>query len=461
MTQGSTNHYGLETLGAGDDLSASGYKFTDADRKQIDRLLYIGAEGHLHNGAAAVVNNPGGAPIAALSITGGTIPAGTRVYYKYTWVDVNGFESAGSPEGHMDTPAPITEPGSAHLAFTSTGGTLLPGVYYYILTAYSPVNTAETKATAPAYLTIPIGHSTNKVRITLPTLPAGADGFNVYVKKPGEVRYNYLTSIDMTVATPPTFFDDTGAIAEDCNRTIPTRNSTNGSNAATISLPGAIPAGATWKLYRTYQTGQYQSSLLHWVVEETFETSGIIVTTYQDVGNATTEGQPPTASQSIGGAPKIDLQDAGEVEGNLPMGLTAFPTEITFFWPGLLQTAIGSMVWVCEAPNMKILGCRATLGVGYSPNGQNVLIDVNLGSGQSPTPMFSTIYTTQANRPYIVPGAQFGPRMTPNVQLLVEGDMLTVDIDQAGEGATPTDQDLTVTIFGVAYGFDADTSFTP
>lgn len=456
---GSTNHYGLERLGAGDDLSDNGFKYTDADRQAMDRLLYIGAESHHHDGAVPVVNDPTDAPVAVLDPTGGTIPAGTRVYYRYTWVDVNGFESAASAEGFVDTDLPVAEPAAPQLSFLTTGGTLLPGVYYYIVTAYTDVNTNESKAIAPAYLTIPIGSATNKVTINFPSLPSGADGLNIYVKKPGEVRYNYLTSVDMTMPTPPTSFVDTGAIAENCNRTIPIRNTTNASNSITITVP-TVPVGSTWRLYRTYQTGLYQSSLLHWVVEETFETSGIITNVYEDVGNATTEGQPPSASQSIGSPAKIRLTDAAEVQGTLPMGRVGHPFEITFLVSGALTVTVGTAVWMCEYPTAKIVGCRAVLGRGFAPSAQAVLVDVNKSSATA-TPVFTTIYSTQANRPSVPVGAQFGTRTIPNSRYLVEGDMLTVDIDQIGGGATPTDRDLTVTVYGVAYGFDADVSFVP
>lgn len=452
---GETNNYGLDRLGAGDDFSDRGYKFTDADRQLIDRLLYMGAEGHHHTGAAALVADPSVAPGVTLSETGGTIPAGTRVYYKYTWVDVNGFESAASPEGYVDTPTQVLEPSSPTLLVQSTGGTLLPGVYYYILSCYTNVNTQETKATAPAYVTVPVGSTTNQITLVLPTLPSGADGFNVYVKKPGQVRYNYLASVDMTIATPPTEYTDNGAVEEDCNRSIPIRNTTHGNNAAVVQVP-TVPVGSTWKLYRTYQSGQYENSLVHHVVEETFETSGIITNAYADLGIATSEGLPPTASQSIGSPDKVLLTDGAEVTGILPMGRVAHPFEVTFFWPGTLQEAVGTMVWVCEFPHFFILGCRAALGVGFSPSAQEVIVDVNLGSGQSPTPTFDTIYTTQANRPMIEPGWQIGERTVPDVQQMDEGDMLTIDIDQTGEGATPNDQDLTVTVYGFSYGHDAD-----
>lgn len=453
----STNHYGLDQLVAGDDFTDNGYKFTNADRELIDRLLYLGAEGHHHSGADATVNDPTDPLAASVTESGGIIPAGTRVYYKYTWVDPNGFESAASPEAFVDTDQPVTEPAAATIGVATTGGTLLPGVYYYVLSAYTNVNTQETKAIAPTYFTVPIGSSTNTVTLHLPTLPAGADGFNVYVKKPGQVRYNWLAAVDMTVATPPTSYVDNGSVEEDCNRTIPTRNSTNGSNTVDLALPEAVPAGSTWKLYRTYVSGQYQSSLLHWVVEETFETSGVIIATYQDTGEPTVEGMPPSASQAIGSPEKVDLTDAAEVQGTLPMGRVEHPQIITFFWPGLVEAAEGTMVWVNEYPNLRIVGARATLAIDRSPNGQAVIVDVNRGT-QEPTPSFSSIFANQAAQPKILVGEQQGDRATPVTALaeLVEGDMLTVDIDQAGEGATPTDYDLTISIYAVAYGFDAD-----
>lgn len=94
---GTTDHYGLKRMGPGEHFSDDGYKYTDADRVQMDRLLYLGAEGHRHVGAVAEPAEPG-TPTLTLSEASGSIPAGTRVYYKYTLVDVEGFESAPSTE---------------------------------------------------------------------------------------------------------------------------------------------------------------------------------------------------------------------------------------------------------------------------------------------------------------------------------------------------------------------------
>ncbi len=285
-----TDHYGLSRLGPADDFSDDGYKFTDRDREAIDRLLYLGAEGHIHSGAASSAISPSDTLTPTVSTAGGSIPAGTRAYYKYTLVDVNGAESIPSAEQFVDTPLPISDPAVPTLVTTSTGGVLLPGNYYYVLTAYTTVNTQETKASAPAYLTVPVGTSTNAITLTFPTIPAGANGFNVYRKKPGGFRYDYLAS----VASPGTSYTDTGSVAEDCNRTVPIKNSTNGANSVVVALTsGVVPVGYTWRLYRTYNVGDYDNSLLHWVVEETAEGSGIIAFQYTDLGVATSIGSPP------------------------------------------------------------------------------------------------------------------------------------------------------------------------
>lgn len=452
---GLTPHYGLSRIVAGDNLSDDGYKFTEDDRGLIDRLLYLGVEGHRHTGAVAAGVNPISAATLVASLTGGTIPAGTRVYYKYTHVDANGFETAASPQAFVDTPAPILEPAAAAISYSSTGGVLLPGVYYYALTAYTSVNTQETKGITPAYVTVPVGTSTNKITLSLPSLPAGATGFNIYSKKPGASRYNYLSSV---VPSGATTFIDTGAIVENCNRTVPIRNNTNAANSVTVTHPGAVPVGSTWKLYRTYGTGQFDSSLLHWIVEETFETSGIIKPSYQDVGNATSSGAPPTVSQSVGSPSKINIANGTDITGNLPLGLIAFPVVYTFFWPGQLAVTTGTMVWTCEHPNMKIIGCRAVLGAGATPAATAVLVDVNRATASGGA--FTTIYTTQANRPTVAVAGQRGVRTVPDVTALVQGDMVTVDIDQVGGGAG-TDRDLTVQIYGVAYGYSATASFDP
>jgi hypothetical protein len=450
---GTTDHYGLKRMGPGESFSDEGWKFTDGDRVLMDRLLYLGAEGHRHIGAAS---DPPDLDDLTLTLdsASGSLPAGTRVYYKYTLVDVEGFETAPSVEEYVDTPAAIVEPAAPSLTLATTTGTLLPGQYYYVLTAYTTVNTNETKALYPAYLTVPAGTSTNKITLTLPTLPTGATGFNVYRKGPGEPRYYHLAS-----TTSTTTYIDTGSVEEDCNRTVPVRNTTNSTNNVTAEIV-APPDGYTWKLYRTYVAGFYNNSLVHHVVEETSEGSGVITNEYVDMGLATLTGTPPSTSQTVGGPPQIDLTDMTEVQGTLPMsGVSAYPYIATFQVAGSLTAATGTFVWVCEFPQATIQGVRASLGRGYSPASQPVIVDVNIGDGATPT--FSSIFTASNQQPRVRVGAQIGDRVTPTARVgLSEGDIVTVDIDQAGGGATPTDRDLTVSIYMLVHGYTSTTSFT-
>ncbi len=447
---GLTDNYGLQTLNAGDSLNVNGYQFTRADRQTIDRLLYIGAESHTHDGAAGSSSSPTTPPTLALNSSGGNIPAGTLVAYKYTYVDSTGAESSPSPEVTVSTPAAVGSPGAPSLARYLTGGTHLAGNYYYSLSAYKGVETSETRPGDTAFITLSSTSSTWRIELTLPSLPVGADGFNVFRRSPGESKYSFVETIDMQVATPPTVYVDDNSVSVNCNRQPPVRNTTNASNSIDVSLPGAtptVPVGFTWKLYRSYTSGNYSNSLLSWVVEETVEFSGIITPEYLDEGAATSFGSPPAQSQFIASPGQIDFTDGLEITGIAPVGRNVIPAVATFTFPGLLEATVeGTFSWTCEYEYAEIVGCRATLGRGAAPASQSVLVDVNKWDGAA----FTTIYTTQGNRPSIGVGLQQGARAVSDVTALVVGDMLTVDIDQIGAGATPTDFDLVVTIYMLA-----------
>lgn len=454
---GSTDHYGLMQLGAGEAFSTDGYKYTEADRQTIDNLLYLGAEGHKHTGTAGSIEEPDTAPDLELNSSGGTIPAGTRVYYKYTYVNVRGEESAASPEAFLDTPNSVDDPAAPSPSYTHTGGVLQGGNYYYVLTAYVDASIQESKATNPAFITIPATTATNEITLELPDLPDFASGFNVYRRKPGQTKYFYLDTIDMQVATPPSTYVDDGSVEEDCDRTLPKVNTTNSTNSIDITLPGATPAapeGYTWKLYRTYITASWSDSLLVHVVENISEASTTITPTYLDIGISTQDGIWPTTSLVVGNPSKIDLTDGAEVMGDLPMG--AFPFQHSFQWAGPLdvEPVQGSAPFICEFPQAEIVHVRAALGRGSSPASTSVIVDINKAPAGA-APSYSTVFTTQANRPVIAVGDQFGDPTTPDTILLERGDSLTLDIDQIGGGATPTDRDLVVTVYMIAYGYPA------
>lgn len=448
-----TDHFALKKLGSGDHLSDESNKFTTVDRDTIDLLLYLGAQGHHHNGGpGSETADPEDALLVSLVTNSGVLPAGQRIYYQYTYVNASGLETGPAPEVFVDTPAQVASPGKPTLSSASTGGTLAPGNYYYVLSAYSGASVFETPATNPDFLLVEGVTVTNTLTLTLPTLPSGADGFNVYRQAPAGPGYFFIASVDMTAATPPSSWTDTGSTPPNCDRTRPTVNTTQQTNSIIVSLPGSpvLDPGQSWRVYRTMTTGDWTNSLLATVTD---------AVTYTDTGTPTTLGQPPFGGTAVGSPAPIGLTDGAEVEGALPLGtVSGFPLIVTFEQPGLLNdTTTGTIPWICEFPYATVIACRATLGVGSTPALQDVIVDINKGFGATPT--FTTIYTDQAARPRVAVGTTVGARTQPAVRSLMEGDALTVDIDQVGAGAVPTDVDLIVNIYLIVSGYPDDTSF--
>lgn len=70
------------------------------------------------------------------------------------------------------------------------------------------------------------------------------------------------------------------------------------------------------------------------------------------------------------------------------------------------------------------------------PTGASLIFDINVNG--------STIWSTQGNRLAIVAGATYGTQTSFNTTALVEGDLLTIDLDQVG--STIAGQDITVVL---------------
>lgn len=445
-----TNRFKFQVLDPGDDLSEDSYAFVNRDRYLLDALLEWLAEHHRHTGEDAVETelDP---PELTLDTSVGGIPSGQRVRYKYTLVDADGFETASSSEAFIDTPQAVLEPAAPVITYETTGGTHIPGQYFYVLSAYQDFSTSETLALSPASVFVAPDTATNTITLELPDLPDGATGFNVYRRAPGSIKYFFLASVDLDVATPPETFEDDNSIDEDCDRSLPTENSTYSTNTITINIPGAtptVPDGYTWKIYRTYESGEYANSFLHWVVEETFEGSGIITPEYEDDGAGTDIGSPPSFDSAHGTPPKISLTDAAEVAGLLPPGLNLVPHEVTFGHAGPLIETEGQYTYRFPFDYGWIVSAAATLGPTFSPASQEVIVDVQKYTALTTT--WDSVYSNPANRPTIAIGEFIGDEAAVDSfgpLTIIEGDALRVDIVQTGGGATPTDENLTVTVY--------------
>lgn len=443
-----TEHYELIKFQAGSSISDDDYKFGDADRDTEDNLLYLGAEGHHHVGVT--LDAPEGPPSLALSETSGILEAGETYYYQIVYVDDVGRESPASDESSITITGAIEAPAAPTLSTDTTGGTLEGGNYQYVLSAYAPSDTlAETRALNAGLITVAVG-STNITTITFPSLPSGAEGFNIYRRAPGDAIYQWLDSVVADMATPPTEYVDDGSVEPDCNRTLPLTNRTATIAAVDVSLPGATPSlaeGWTWKVYRTKTSGDYTSSFLHHVVETITELSEFPTPTYTDIGLATSGGTPSLAG--TGSPTKILLTDGAEVQGTLPMSMVdGFPVEVIFSQEGTVEAQEGVFLWTCPYATAEILGVRATLGVGGTPSVDPVVVGVRKGTGAI-GPTFDDLFTI-GNGPAIEVGHQYSTLVAPSSPDLVYNDMLVVDILQAGGGATPTDHDITVSVLLMA-----------
>jgi hypothetical protein len=161
VSKGRTQYFGFTLIGSNDHISDDDYAFGIRDPRFND-LLHRLWETHHHTGRPRGTLDPALPPGLALDTTEGVLPSGTRVWYRFTVVDPNGFESGGSPEAFVDTSAAVAAPGAPVLVPTATGGTLPPGQYLYKLTAYQATTTEETLDSDASAVDVPTGTSTTR-----------------------------------------------------------------------------------------------------------------------------------------------------------------------------------------------------------------------------------------------------------------------------------------------------------
>lgn len=440
-----TDRWGLSVLGAGDSLQADGFKFTDADRKLIDRLLVYAAEGHRHTGLQGEDLTPAAGLNLGVYTTGGSMASGSRYYYRYTIIDDTGNESAPSPVTFIDTPPAIATPGAPALSVITGSGSLQPGGYSYVVSAYKGATSQETKAANSAFINVPGTSLVNSVSLILPSLPVGADGFNVYRKSPSGMHYLWLTNI-VAPTQMQTWVDD-GSLTGDCDRSLPPVNRTGSTNMISVSLPGATPsitAGWTWRVYRTVDPSRWGRSYLKDVTPIGATPSTPVA--FNDPGLSTSVGAPPSKAQIINAPPKIRLTDAAEVQGSLPPGLLVSPQELTFNRVGPVEAGPGTFTWICEYDLVDVLNVRPYLGVGSVPAEQPVMIDVLALRPSQGSSTWESMFQPEAPLPEIPVGENIGEVVVPVRQHLERGDALIVEVVQSGGGANPTDVDLSVNL---------------
>lgn len=451
---GRTQHFGFATVGPNDNFSDDGYKFSVRDRQDIDTAIYASMQ-HMHDGASLSDIDASTGPELGLSdqglLLGASLLSDTRYYYKITLVDAFGRESEASVEEYIDTPAAVDEPGQPGLSYTTTGGTLLSGTYLYAVSAYTNFNTSETLIGTPASIAVPAVSSTNTIVVDLPSLPDDATGFNIYQQKPGGQGFYYLASVDMTIATPPTEYVDDGSDECDCNRTLPTVNNTLEGIAVDVTYPGAtpvVPVGYTWKVYRTERPGDWDNSLVHHVVEETSEGSGVITPTYIDVGSLNIGGTPPERGMfAISNPEKILLTDSAHVQGVLPLDKLNSLYVITIQDDGpLVNGELDKAVSVFI--ESQLFAAVASLGRN-STSSEDITIRLQRSrdGGFSYDDIFDVLIASGDRAGIQFASSMSGITWTEALMLTQLGDIWSAEIITDGSGATPEEFNLRLDLY--------------
>lgn len=141
------------------------------------------------------------------------------------------------------------------------------------------------------------------------------------------------------------------------------------------------------------------------------------------------------AANKDGAAGTASLRTIGTSAASAASGADArFGNIETYSAPGVLVVVTGKGRMVADR-SYTIVSVRAT--VNTAPTGSSIIVDINKNG--------VTIFTTQANRPAIaIAGFTSGLVTNADINTLVAGDYLQVDVDQIG--STIAGSDLTVEI---------------
>ncbi len=338
---GPTTHFGFTQVGPGETIAKDGYAPLTRDRDVLDKLLFA-LFNRQFDGAPAL-GDPTDPPTLVLNESGGAMPAGTTFFYRASFIDEYGLETAASDEIEITTTDTIAEPTApAVTAVVDNNGTLATGSYDYVIT-FTDGQGGETTSSEVASLQL-LPDGTNAIELQLPDLDPDATATRVYRSRPGQNAFFLLAE----VADGATTYVDIGT-PEDQSIRPPSTNTTHDSGSVTVTCPGGfIPQQATaWRLYRTEIAGFYdEDSLVAEVVEPAIEGSAIPTTVWIDTGEALLLGSPRETSSTAPSGPQLDLS---LLVGSLP--LSAVPRGVqclSAFAPGAMTN--GRLISATDSP---------------------------------------------------------------------------------------------------------------
>jgi hypothetical protein len=354
----STRRFGFTVLNSPtDQLDLKNYKFSEADRLLLDRLLRIAVEEHVHTGTGISITAPGPAVLRVMP-TGGALPPNTTVHYRYSIVDARGQETIASATASATTPVPASVPGYAP-RLSVEDGYMEAGEYLYAVSACTRDSSLETMVSPLASGTIT---NFGGWRVDLPPLPNGGEFFNVYRKAPRDFELFHLATL------PPDarYLIDKGDLTANRFRKAPAGNTTNQTNSIEVELPGPLPEGSwTWRIFRTVDPTNWDQSLLDWNGSNPF---------YVDDGRATRPGFPPATTPAVGGAPKINL--ATETVGVPPAASVAVARQFNLNAENMPEGG-GTWYWICEYEHADFTSMRATVSRTNPPTASECKVGVD------------------------------------------------------------------------------------
>lgn len=311
MTDNTTVHFGFRLLppnATPDEVE----QFSVGDRILMDTLFHHLLTAVRFDGSAV------GSPAApdpgevgrALYSSEGYLPAGRTVWYRWTRVSAAGVESLPSTPVSVAIPPGLDTPAAPSVSFLETGGACYPGAWVYAVTAFKGAFAFDTPGSPAvvAHLEVANGDE-QQVIITLPALPAGADGFNIYRQRPNSTVMQYLDTVVADDAADPYF--DTGGDSPIPDTILTNRDSSGIGSKVRLTPVAPIPTGETMRFYRQFgsATGLWSQTFIGELTAT--DPDGYL----EDLGGPSTTGAPPTRSYAFNNPPKRDIND--ETEGAL------------------------------------------------------------------------------------------------------------------------------------------------
>lgn len=281
-------------------LSDDGGKYTGRDRRVIDRIL-AAFEVHNHVGGNRLGDPEGEPELELLTDEDGELPSGETYFYRVSYVDRYGLETAAGSEVSVETPGAVGIPETPRVEAKS-GGTLEEGLHWYALSVAKDGN--ETHLSVPALV-----HLTDwlTVEVSAPNgLPEGVDEVSVWRQGPFDSDFVRIYTESVTTPEDPIvpIYSDDGSEEGDPTQP-PDENLTNATNAVRITIPEEDVASGTlvrrWRIYRSTESGEFPSNSLVAEVSETETEDGDdLVHEYLDTGaTEPSMGNPLEVSQTL------------------------------------------------------------------------------------------------------------------------------------------------------------------